>query len=356
MACSTLIHWGSSKEAHIFWASFWMSSNPRTISNSCHQPVVSTTCPLHSIHLSCSPTRGSAGKWPSSSSLPWLDCWRTSPHQALALAGVPRSNSASSSSHCRGLCTGDWAGLSSSRALWCLPLCPWDLLLHWSWLWEGMWVPGQSLVMDQLSHYLLFKGHSGCQGLLVSLSCFSQHDQWKCLLSPPWGSTLHQVGSCPWWLVLIPPLVVFQRGHYVPHQCICPFQSTWQRSGQPSQFVNLIIQILDLFSAGWGPNWLDSEDICLWVQMWKAMLAAPGWIIHSASLLWHEQPGGMSSAKSRGGVALLPLNVGTHPETSRPPSDIPSPRWINPWYPSTPWQQGIYLTYPCNAIPVGYDN
>ena len=76
-------------------------------------------------------------------------------------SGGPRSNSmkgslASSSSevsrpHWGGLCMVEWTGLSSGKALQCLLLCPWDLLLHGLWLWEWMWVSGWPLVMDQLN-------------------------------------------------------------------------------------------------------------------------------------------------------------------------------------------------------------
>ena len=151
MACFTLSLWGSSKEAHIFLASFWMSSTFGTISNSHHQSGVSTTCPLHLIHSSCSPTRGSAGRWPSLSSLP------TGPWKNLSTLGPssgrgPRSNSASSLCHHGGLCAREWARLLSGGPLQCHLLCPWDLLFLQSQLWKGTRVPWQSWVMEQLSH------------------------------------------------------------------------------------------------------------------------------------------------------------------------------------------------------------
>ena len=122
-----------------------MSSTSGIISSSCHQFGVSTSCPLHSTHFSYS-TGGSAGKWPPASSShlpasPWKNHFTSGPNSG----GDPRSNSASSSSHPAGLCAGVWA-------LWHLLLCPQDLLLHWSQLWEGAWVPEHCLMMDQLNH------------------------------------------------------------------------------------------------------------------------------------------------------------------------------------------------------------
>ena len=150
MVCFTLIHQGSSKEACIFWASFWMSSTSITISNSCHQFWASTTCPLHLIHSSYSPTGGSVGKWPSLSSLP-AGPWKNLSTSGPSSGGGPRSNSASSLCHHGGLCAGEWAGLISGRALWHHLLHLWDLLFHQSQLQEGVWAPWQSQVMDQLS-------------------------------------------------------------------------------------------------------------------------------------------------------------------------------------------------------------
>ena len=153
MPCTSLIHWGSSKEAHIFWASSWMSSPSGIISSFCHQLGVSTTCPLHSTHFLYSSAGGSVGKWlPACSShspaSPWKNCSTLGPSSG----GGPRSNLTLSSSHHGGLCAGVWAGLLSGRALWCLLLCPWDLLLHWSQLWEGVQASGWSLVRDWLRH------------------------------------------------------------------------------------------------------------------------------------------------------------------------------------------------------------
>ena len=98
-----------------------------------HQFGVSTTCPLHSTHFSYSSIRGSAGKWFPVSSLylpacPWKNCSTSGP----STGGDPRSNSASSSSLCRGLCDGESVGLLSSMAWQCLWLHPQDLLFHWS--------------------------------------------------------------------------------------------------------------------------------------------------------------------------------------------------------------------------------
>ena len=90
MSCILLIHWGSSKEAHIFWASSWTSFTSRIPTSSCHQLGVSTTHPFHSTHLSYSSTGGS-----EEGSLPlsffgllagsWKKCLMSSP----ALVGAP---------------------------------------------------------------------------------------------------------------------------------------------------------------------------------------------------------------------------------------------------------------------------
>ena len=126
--------------------------HPGIIPSSCHQLGVSTTCPCHSTHFSYSSTGGSVGKWlPASSShsptSPWKNCSTLGPNSE----GGPRLNSASSSSHCGGICAGELAGLLSGRSLWHPPLCLWDLLLHWSQLWKGAWASGWPLVRDQLS-------------------------------------------------------------------------------------------------------------------------------------------------------------------------------------------------------------
>ena len=152
MPCTSLIHWGSSKEACIFQDSSWMLSTSGIISSLHHHLGVSTIHPLHSTHFSCSSAGDSVGEWlpGSSSHLPaglWKNCSTSGPSSS----GGPRSNSASSSSHHGGLCAGELARLLSVRALWCLLLCPWDLLLCWSQLQEGAWASGWSLVMDQLS-------------------------------------------------------------------------------------------------------------------------------------------------------------------------------------------------------------
>ena len=128
---------GELKEAHIFWASSWMSLTSGIFPSSCHQLGVSTACPLHFTHLSYSSAGGSGGRWlpPSflySSAGSWKKCSTLGPSSG----GGPRSNSrkggsASSSSHCGGLCVGKWVVLPSSKALQCLLLCPWDLLFYW---------------------------------------------------------------------------------------------------------------------------------------------------------------------------------------------------------------------------------
>ena len=54
-----------------------------------------------------------------------------------------------------GLCTGEWMGLSSSKALQCLMLCPWDLLLQQSQLQEWAQASCCPLVMEWLSLSIL---------------------------------------------------------------------------------------------------------------------------------------------------------------------------------------------------------
>ena len=146
MACFTLILWGSLKEACFFLASFQMSSTSSTISNSCHQSRVSTTCPLHLIHSSCSPTSGSAGRWPSSSSLP-AGPWKNLSTLGPSSGRGPRSNSASPPCHHGGLHAREWAGLLSDGPLKCHLLCSQDLLFLWSQLQERTWAPWQSQVL-----------------------------------------------------------------------------------------------------------------------------------------------------------------------------------------------------------------
>ena len=102
----------------------------------------------------------------------------------------PRSNSASSSSHCGGLCAGEWARLLSSRALWHLLLCPQDLFLHQSQLQEGAQAPGWSLVMDWLS----------CSIFSSKTMVVARAFQWASLASASWisveGPPLSPCGSC----------------------------------------------------------------------------------------------------------------------------------------------------------------
>ena len=130
MLCTSLICWGSLKEAHIFWASCWMLSTSGIISSSHHQLGVSTTHPFHSTHFSYSSAGGSVGKWlPASSSHLPASPWKNHSTSGPSSSGGPRLNSVSSSSHHGGLCAREWVGLLSSRALQCLLLCPWDLLL-----------------------------------------------------------------------------------------------------------------------------------------------------------------------------------------------------------------------------------
>ena len=162
MLCILLIHWGSSKEACTFWASSWKSLTSGISTSSCHQLGVSTAHPLHSTHLSYSSAGGSGEELLPPSSLDllagsWKKCLTSSPSSIGGLRSNTRKGSSASSSfkvsrpHWGGLCVGEWAGLSSSKALLCLLLHPQDLLLHWLQLWEWAWASGQPLVMDWLS-------------------------------------------------------------------------------------------------------------------------------------------------------------------------------------------------------------
>ena len=130
-----------------------MSPTSGIISSSHHQFGVSTTHPLHSTHFSYTYIWGSTGKWsPASSSYlpagPWKNCSTLGP----SIGGGPRSNSASSSSHCGGLCDGELVGLLSGKAWQHIWLHPQDLLLCQSQLWDGVWASGWPLVRDWLSH------------------------------------------------------------------------------------------------------------------------------------------------------------------------------------------------------------
>ena len=151
----SLIQWGSSKEAHIFWASSWRLPTSGIFPSSHHQLGISTACPLHSTHLSYSSAGASEGKLLPSSS---LDLLADSPKKCLtsgpSSGGSPRLNSRKASSACLsshwgGLCVGEWP--SSCRAQWCLLLCPQDLLLHQSQRWEWAWASTRPQVMDRFS-------------------------------------------------------------------------------------------------------------------------------------------------------------------------------------------------------------
>ena len=139
MAYILLIHWGSSKEAHILQASSWTLLTSGILPSSCHQLGASTACPLYSTHLSYSSAGGSGGKWlPPSSLHSSASSWKKCSTLGPSSGGGPRSNSkkggsASLSSHHGELCVGEWAGLPSSKALWHLLLCSQDLFLHQSW-------------------------------------------------------------------------------------------------------------------------------------------------------------------------------------------------------------------------------
>ena len=99
MLCISLIHWGNSKEARIFWGSSWESPTSRIFPSSCHQLGVLTACPLHSTHLSCSSAGGSGGKLlPPSSSDSLAGSWQKHSTSHPSSSGGPSSNSMKGSS------------------------------------------------------------------------------------------------------------------------------------------------------------------------------------------------------------------------------------------------------------------
>ena len=145
MWCHSLIHQGSSKEAHTFQASSWWSSTSEILASSGHQSGILCACACQVTHLSYSSTGGSGEDlFPSSSSKLPTSSWRKQSTSGPNSGGGSRSKSrrsglASPSSpdpgpHWGGLHSKKGAGLSSGQALWCLLLHPWDLLLQWSWL------------------------------------------------------------------------------------------------------------------------------------------------------------------------------------------------------------------------------
>ena len=166
MSCSSLILWGSLNEAHILWASSQWSSISGISANSCHQSGILSACPCQVTHL---PYSSVGGSWEESLPLPSLvllaGSWRKWSTSGSNSGGSPRSNSRKGSSapssswapgpHWGGLCSGEWTGLSSSKALWYLLFCPLNLLLWQLQFWDWVQVPGQPLVMDWLSHCIL---------------------------------------------------------------------------------------------------------------------------------------------------------------------------------------------------------
>ena len=138
MSYTSLIHWGSSKEAHIFWASSWTSSTFGIFPSSHHHLGVSTTHPLPLYPLFIAFCCGFCGKV-ASSTFPTLGSWlleETLHIRPQLWWGVQvrfqERWCSPSPSHCGGLCVGEWVGLLSGKALWCLLLCPQDLLFHLS--------------------------------------------------------------------------------------------------------------------------------------------------------------------------------------------------------------------------------
>ena len=72
------------------------------------------------------------------------------------------------------------------------------------------------------------------------------------------------------------PQVVFQGGHHVPNQFLCPFQPTQWGPWYSLELVHLVVQVPNFFPASLGCHCLDGRDICLWVQAWETMSVALG--------------------------------------------------------------------------------
>ena len=215
----------------------------------------------------------------------------------------------------------------------------------------GIWVVSSDRPAQPL--YFFFQCNSGCQGPLVGLPCFSKFNFSWSASPPPWGSVLHQVSiskfwlsPSPWQLILFPPQAAFQRGHHIPHQFTCPFQPTWQRSGQSPEFIYLVIEVPDLFSAGTGPNCIGQQ------RHPPAGLNMGG---HASSLdisfilppfFCNKQHEEIFLGESGSGVAPPPPNVGIHPKTYQSPCTTPSVWSSSPLYLPTPWWWGLYLLSP----------
>ena len=316
MSYSLLIHQGSLKEAHIFQTSFWMSSTSGVISSSCHKSGVSTVCPLHSIHVSYSSAGGSVGKWPPASSLhlpmgPWKNLSTLGPSSG----GGPRSNAASSPSHHGGLCAGEWAGLFPGGALQHLLLCPQDLLFCLSWLQEGTWVPGWSLVMDQLSH-CIFSSKAMVGHLVGSFS--------KRTLNP---------------LLMHLPIPVHMAEIQATFS-VCRLDDRDPRSLLYWFGVQLIRQQRCLSVS---PN----------AEGYASGLSRP-FVLPPFSQ--HEWPVGTSPTESGGGEAPLPPIAGIHLGTCQCPCNTPSHELIDPQLLPTPWWWGFYPFYLHSAIWANCDS
>ena len=139
-------------EAHILQTSSQWSSISGISTNSCYQSGILSTCPCQVIHLPYSSTGGS---WEESLPLPSLmllsGYWRKWLTSGQNSGGGPWLNSIKGSfsplhlpwllgPNWGGLCSGEWTGLSSGKALQHLLFCPWDLLLQQSQLQD--WVHG----------------------------------------------------------------------------------------------------------------------------------------------------------------------------------------------------------------------
>ena len=154
-----------------------MSQTSGIISISHQQFGISITHPLHSTHFPYSSIGVPLGNHflhlPHTCQLvPWKNCSISGP----STVGGPRLNSASSSSLHRGLCNGEWVGLLSGTAWWCLQLCPQDLLFHWSLIWDGVQASRQPLVRDWLSHSIF-----SSRATVVARALL-----WAFLTSPSW--------------------------------------------------------------------------------------------------------------------------------------------------------------------------
>ena len=142
-----------------------------------------------------------------------------------------------------GLCIGEWAWLPySGGALQHLCLCPWDLLLSWSQLWEWWQMFGLILVVDQLSLSICSSNMevavSACQW--ASLASASSHSSkvsclsfWEALSQ--WRDGWAPVGSGSLLPSDCSPLLChrwsFKEDKMSPGYLLCSFGPTWRGPG-----------------------------------------------------------------------------------------------------------------------------